>query len=125
MASIRPPPASRSATTSSKRFQPPGAGFWPSGIGRPAELFSPLSNSLSEEDRITGRIFRFDVKSGGTISVDKSVPVHDDAQLEHNGYPVLAVPREVQQLAKNLVIDVSPSPDGMAMRLVIKSGSGL
>ena len=29
------------------RFQPPGPGVRPSGIGRPAELFGPLSSSRS------------------------------------------------------------------------------
>src|SRR5205814_4656941 len=30
------------------RFQPPGPGLLPSGIGRPAELFGPLSNRRSD-----------------------------------------------------------------------------
>ena len=46
-------PAARSCSTSASmsptmkctRFQPPGSGVRPSGIGRPAELFGPLSSS--------------------------------------------------------------------------------
>src|SRR5438132_1254629 len=47
----RPAPRSRStsapmsSTTNSMRFQPPGPGLMPSGIGRPAELAAPLRRS--------------------------------------------------------------------------------
>ena len=37
--------AARSPTMKWMRFQPPGAGLRPSGIGRPAELAGPLSSS--------------------------------------------------------------------------------
>src|SRR6266540_4158418 len=37
--------AARSSTTNSMRFQPPGLGRRPSGMGRPAELVGPLSSS--------------------------------------------------------------------------------
>jgi len=40
--------AGRSSTMRWMRFQPPGFGRSPSGIGRPAELAGPLSRSLSD-----------------------------------------------------------------------------
>src|SRR6516164_2471353 len=38
----------RSSTMRWVRFQPPGPGLAPSGIGRPAELLGPASNSRSD-----------------------------------------------------------------------------
>ena len=38
--------AAMSSTSMTNRFQPPGAGWRPSGIGRAAELVGPLSHSV-------------------------------------------------------------------------------
>ena len=43
--------AAMSSTSRWMRFHPPGPGTRPSGIGRPAELFGPLSRSLSAPRR--------------------------------------------------------------------------
>lgn len=82
---------------------------------------SALSQSLSEEERINGKIFRFRLIDSSTIEVHKEEPATQDETLEHDGYPVLAVPQEVREVFDNLTIDVAPTPEG-DMALVIKSG---
>jgi hypothetical protein len=82
---------------------------------------SALSQSLSEEDRINGKVFRFKLRDGSTVEVHKEEPAVEDETLEHNGYPVLAVPSDVTAVFDNLTVDIAPTPEG-DMALVIKSG---
>ena len=81
-----------------------------------------LSQGLSEEDRVLGRIFRINLHNGSTIELQKDSPAESDEQLEHDGYPVLAVPNEITNTFDSLSIDIAPSPDGDGVALVIKSG---
>lgn len=83
---------------------------------------SALSQSLTEEDRITGKLFRFKLLDDTTVEIHKEVPAEDDHTLEHGGYPVLAVPEQVTSLFDDLQVDIAPAPDGESMALVIKSG---
>ena len=85
---------------------------------------SALSKSLTEEDRVTGKVFRFKLLEDTTVELTKEVPDEGDEQLEHEGYPVLAVPSDVSTAFDSLNVDVAPSPDGKSMNLVIKSGTG-
>ena len=82
-----------------------------------------LSRNLSEEDRISGRIFRFNLSDDARIEVDKAIPYPDDEQLEYQGYPVLAVPPEILRLDDQLHVDITPTADGQAIALVVKSAS--
>ena len=81
-----------------------------------------LSQSLSEEDRITGRIFRLGLLDSATVELQKRVPAHDDETLEHVGYPVLAIPNEIASVVQSLEVDVAPSPGGNGLDLVVKTG---
>ena len=82
-----------------------------------------LNESLSEEDRVTGKIFKVRLLDDRTVELQKEVPIETDETLEHNGYPVLAIPSEIVSVFDNLSVDVAPAPDGQSMALVIKSGN--
>ena len=83
---------------------------------------SALASSLSEEDRVNGVIFRFNLLDDSSVELEKAAPVEGDETLEHEGYPVLAVPGAITSAFEDLKVDVTPAPDGQSMNLVIKTG---
>ena len=81
-----------------------------------------LSQILTEEDRVTGRIFRLELVDGSNVELMKRTPSEDDVTLEHEGYPVLAVPNELASAVQSLNVDLAPSQNGDGMALVVKTG---
>ncbi len=71
--------AARSSTSRTNRFQPPGSGWRPSGIGRAAELAGPLSHRI--EIAATGR-GRTPRPSARRCSNPRSVAVERDRPVD-------------------------------------------
>ena len=81
-----------------------------------------LSQILTEEDRVTGRIFRLELVEGSKVELMKGTPAEDDVTLKHEGYLVLAVPSELASAVQSLNVDLAPSQNGDGMALVVKTG---